>query len=70
MTDESLETLIEEKELAEKLHVSVGTLRTWRIDGSGPRFYRIGQQIRYAPSEVRAWLGSRQGGGEAAEVRQ
>ena len=70
MTDKPLEKLLEEKELAETLQVSLGTLRTWRTEGTGPRFHRIGGMIRYAPSEVKAWLLSRQGGGEAMVVAQ
>jgi len=68
MNDKPLETLLEEKELAERLQVSLGTLRTWRSEGKGPRFHRIGQMIRYAPSDVKEWLATRQGGGEAVEV--
>ena len=68
MTDKPLEQLLEEKELAERLQVSLGTLRTWRTDGTGPRFHRIGQMIRYAPSDVKDWLLTRQGGGEAMAV--
>ena len=68
MTDKPLETLLEEKELAERLQVSLGTLRTWRTDGTGPRFHRIGQMIRYAPLDVKDWLLTRQGGGEAMAV--
>ena len=68
MSDKPLETLMEEKELAERLHVSLGTLRTWRIERRGPRFHRIGQLIRYAPSDVKEWLASRQAGGDIAEV--
>jgi excisionase family DNA binding protein len=68
MSENPLETLLEEKELAETLQVSLGTLRMWRAERKGPRFHRIGQLIRYSPSDVRAWLTNRQGGGEAAEV--
>lgn len=68
MSDKPLEKLLEEKELAERLQVSLGTLRTWRTDGTGPRFHRIGQMIRYAPSDVKDWLLARQGGGEATVV--
>ena len=68
MTDKPLEHLLEQKELAERLHVSLGTLRTWRTEGTGPRFHRIGQMIRYAPSDVKEWLLTRQGGGEAMEA--
>jgi len=68
MNDKPLEILLEEKHLAETLQVSIGTLRTWRTDGKGPRFHRIGQMIRYAPSDVKEWLLSRQAGGGMAEV--
>jgi predicted DNA-binding transcriptional regulator AlpA len=68
MSDKPLEKLLEEKELAERLQVSLGTLRGWRTEGKGPRFHRIGQMIRYSPSDVKDWLLSCQGGGEAAEV--
>ncbi len=44
----SLQTALE---LAERLQVSLGTLRTWRSEGKEPRFHRIGQLIRYAPSD-------------------
>ena len=37
MNNKPLETLLEEKELAETLQVSIGTLRTWRTDGKGHR---------------------------------
>ena len=67
MSDKPLETLLDEKELAETLQVSIGTLRTWRTDRTGPRFHRIGQMIRYAPSDVKDWLLSRQAGGDLAE---
>jgi predicted DNA-binding transcriptional regulator AlpA len=70
MGNRILETLIEEKELAETLDVSLGTLRTWRTKGKGPRFHRIGQMIRYAPSDVKEWLLSRQAGGETVEIAQ
>jgi predicted DNA-binding transcriptional regulator AlpA len=68
MSDKPLETLLDEKELAETLQVCIGTLRTWRTDGKGPRFHRIGQMIRYTPSDVKTWLLSRQAGGDIAEV--
>lgn len=70
MSDKPLETLIEERELAETLQVSLGTLRNWRVEGRGPRFHRIGQLIRYAPSDVKDWLVSRQGGGDTVEVER
>jgi len=63
-----LEPLLDEKELARLIRVSVGTLRYWRAEGRGPRFRKVGQLVRYAPSDVHDWLNSRPSGGEVIEV--
>lgn len=53
---EFVETLLNERQLAEKLRVSVGTLRYWRTMDKGPKFHKIGQLVRYSPSAVNDWL--------------
>ena len=53
---ELVETLLDERQLAQKLRVSVGTLRYWRIVDKGPSFHKIGQLVRYSPSRVNDWL--------------
>jgi predicted DNA-binding transcriptional regulator AlpA len=69
MSDQTLETLLDEKELSRLLRVSIGTLRFWRTIDRGPRYRKVGQLVRYAPSEVQEWLSRRPSGGEAnAEV--
>jgi predicted DNA-binding transcriptional regulator AlpA len=68
MSDYTLETLIDEKELARLIRVSIATLRYWRSIGQGPRFRKVGQMVRYAPSDVAAWLNSRPTGGEAVDI--
>ncbi len=69
MSDQPLETLLDEKELSRLIRVSIGTLRFWRAVGKGPRYRKVGQLVRYAPSEVQEWLSRRPSGGEAnAEV--
>ncbi|OFW11942.1 MAG: hypothetical protein A3H27_15830 [Acidobacteria bacterium RIFCSPLOWO2_02_FULL_59_13] len=59
-----IESLLDEKELARLIRVSVGTLRYWRVEGRGPRYRKVGQLVRYAPSDVLEWLNSRPSGGE------
>jgi len=59
-----IEALLDEKELAQRLCVSIGTLRYWRTEGKGPRYRKVGQLVRYAPSDVQDWLNSRPAGGE------
>ena len=56
------------KQVAERLTVSVGCLRAWRIRGDGPPAIRIGSALRWDEREVDAWLDSRResGGGASA----
>ncbi len=48
MSDQLLETLLDEKQLSRLLHVSIGTLRFWRAIGRGPRYRKVGQLVRYS----------------------
>jgi excisionase family DNA binding protein len=41
-----------EREVAERVGLSVATLRAWRHRGKGPRFLRLGRSVRYLPSDV------------------
>ncbi|MCL4783437.1 MAG: helix-turn-helix domain-containing protein [Bryobacterales bacterium] len=66
MSTAHVEILLDEKELSQWLRVSIGTLRYWRSEGRGPRYRKVGQLVRYAPSDVKNWLESRPTGGEGA----
>ena len=71
MSNQPLETLLDEKELSRLIRVSIGTLRFWRTLGRGPRYRKVGYLVRYAPSAVHEWLERRPCGGDveaAAEV--
>lgn len=65
MSTAQVEILLDEKELSQWLRVSIGTLRYWRSEGRGPRYRKVGQLVRYAPSDVKNWLESRPTGGES-----
>jgi predicted DNA-binding transcriptional regulator AlpA len=41
-----------EHDVAERLRLSVATLRAWRTKGKGPRFVRLGRAIRYLESDI------------------
>ena len=41
-----------ERQVAEWLGMSAGTLRAWRHRGKGPRFLRLGRSVRYLPSDL------------------
>lgn len=46
------------RDVAELIGVSTGTLRSWRERGDGPQWLRVGKLIKYAPSDVEAWVAS------------
>ena len=47
-------------ELAAQLRVTHETLANWRAKQAGPRFLRVGGQIRYRLLDVDAWLRAQQ----------
>ncbi|GAA1726468.1 hypothetical protein GCM10009809_22750 [Isoptericola hypogeus] len=53
---EGLEVLINTEELSEYLGVPIATIYDWRVDAKGPRGIRVGRHLKFAVSDVRAWL--------------
>jgi predicted DNA-binding transcriptional regulator AlpA len=51
--------LLTTEQTAALLNIPVKTLRDYRLRGIGPVAHKIGQHVRYAPSDVEAWLASR-----------
>ena len=35
------------------------TLERWRVNGSGPKFVKVGKKILYRPSDLEAWMTTR-----------
>lgn len=50
-------------ELAAYLGLSERTLRSWRADGYGPRWQKIGGRYRYEADAVEEWKRAVTGGG-------
>ena len=48
--------MLNEKELAEWLHVAVTTVRNWRYSDTGPLVSKAGKSVRYAVVDVEKWL--------------
>ena len=48
----NMNKLIDEKQAAALLHVSVKSLQGWRSRGGGPRFVKLGRSVRYAMPEL------------------
>jgi predicted DNA-binding transcriptional regulator AlpA len=62
--------LITDVQLAAYLGVSVATPRKWRLNGTGPRWFKLGggSLVRYSLNDVQAWLEKCPAGGEALEA--
>ena len=48
--------VLSERQVADELGVSIGTLNEWRQLGTGPRWRQVDGQPSYRPAEVAAWL--------------
>jgi excisionase family DNA binding protein len=51
-----LEALMDIGELAAYLGVLVATIYDWRVHAKGPTAFRFGKHLRFAVSDVRAWV--------------
>ena len=66
----SIETLLNEHDVARITGLSVASVRRWRLLRQGPKYLKIGAAVRYKPEDISAWLESRpSGGGHQAEAR-
>jgi len=50
------EQLLTPEQVAVRLHLNPKTLARWRWAGCGPRFFKIGGRVRYAESDVEAFI--------------
>ena len=51
-----LEPLMDVAELAAYLGIPISTVYDWRVHGKGPTAYRFGKHLKFAISDVRAWI--------------
>ncbi len=56
LTVSGLEPLLSIEALAEYVGVPVVTIYRWRTEGKGPCAVRIGRHLKFALSDVQAWL--------------
>lgn len=48
--------LLNEKQAAELLSVTVRTMQSWRVTGGGPPYVKLGRAVRYIKSDLEAWI--------------
>jgi predicted DNA-binding transcriptional regulator AlpA len=59
-TPEIIDPMLHPAHVAKLLGVSLSWLAKSRLNGTGPRFIKIGRAVRYASSAVREYVLSRQ----------
>jgi len=50
----TLETLLNEYDVARVTGLSVASVRRWRLLRQGPKYLKIGAAVRYKPEEIAA----------------
>lgn len=53
---EAPDDLLDEKDVAAWLKMSVRTVQAWRVSGAGPRFVRLNRAVRYRRADVLDYL--------------
>lgn len=48
--------LMDPQHAAASLGVAVSTLARWRVDGTGPRWFKLGSRVRYDRSDLYGWV--------------
>jgi predicted DNA-binding transcriptional regulator AlpA len=68
-TNNSVENLLNEYDVARITGLSVASVRRWRLLKQGPTYMKIGSAVRYRAADLARWLETRPTGGERAETR-
>ena len=64
-----MESLLNEIQVSEKIHVSLACLRRWRLRGEGPQYVKVGPLVRYRPEVVEQWVDALPTGGNGRKPR-
>jgi predicted DNA-binding transcriptional regulator AlpA len=61
-----VDELLNENQVAQRLCVSIATIRRWRAHKTGPRFRKIGgASVRYSREDLKRWIEAQPSGGGA-----
>jgi predicted DNA-binding transcriptional regulator AlpA len=52
-----------ETEVSNQTHISLGTLRRWRLENKGPKFHKFGSLVRYGEDDLANWQETQPSGG-------
>ncbi|MBK1631206.1 hypothetical protein CKO31_10740 [Thiohalocapsa halophila] len=51
-----LRPFLTERQAAAYLAISPRTLQSWRVRGGGPRYVKVGANVRYRAEDLTAWV--------------
>jgi predicted DNA-binding transcriptional regulator AlpA len=54
--NDTLNTLLNEHDVARVTGLSIASVRRWRLLRRGPKYLKIGAAVRYKPKDISAWL--------------
>lgn len=63
------ERYLTEIEVAERMQISLKTLRRWRLERRGPAYRKFGSLVRYGEEELMQWEQTQPIGGENSGQR-
>jgi len=58
-----MSSLLTECDVAERLNVSLASIRRWRLEQRGPQYIKLGSLVRYRQADVEIWLSALPTGG-------
>ena len=62
-----MSSLLTEGDVAERLRVSLASVRRWRLEQRGPQFIKVGSLVCYRPEDLEVWLAALPTGGSQPE---
>jgi predicted DNA-binding transcriptional regulator AlpA len=54
-----MQTLLDQREAARLLNLSIRTMERFRLQGGGPLYVKCGRSVRYRTSDIEAWIAAR-----------
>jgi predicted DNA-binding transcriptional regulator AlpA len=58
------ERYLTEIQVAERTRISLKTLRRWRLENRGPKYFEFGSLVRYGEEQLIQWEQAQPSGGE------
>lgn len=62
----ALDTYLTPGQTAERYQVSIETLKDWRYHNRGPKYVKLGQQVRYRLRDLERWEKEREAASRGA----